>query len=104
MIEKELDEVFKSEEGIQNVVDEIRKINADAEKRQLMETREKTETCMRLMRGYALEKGIEQGIELGHQQKQIEVDAKQKEVCAKQNEIDQLRAELEALKQKHSES
>ena len=94
MIEKELDEVFKSEEGIQNVVDEIRKINADAEKRQLMETREKTETCLRLMRGYAYQAGLDQ--------KQKEVDLKQKEVESKQIEIDSLRAELEALKRKQS--
>lgn len=43
-IGSELDDGLKKEEGITDMVNELKKINADAEKRQLMEAREKSRT------------------------------------------------------------
>lgn len=39
---------LKLEEGVEMVIAELKKINADAEKRQLMEAREKSEIVMSL--------------------------------------------------------
>jgi predicted transposase/invertase (TIGR01784 family) len=56
-VDKELGE----EEGIESVVKELKKINSDAEMRQLMELHERTETCLALTRGYAFKEGRQLG-------------------------------------------
>ncbi|MDD3147215.1 MAG: Rpn family recombination-promoting nuclease/putative transposase [Candidatus Riflebacteria bacterium] len=45
-ITAELEDGLKSEEGITDMVNELKKINADAEKRELMEAREKSRTYL----------------------------------------------------------
>ena len=57
----ELDEALKNEEGVADMVKDLKKINADAEKRQLMETREKTRTVLKLMKSDSYFRGHKKG-------------------------------------------
>ncbi|NCB39967.1 MAG: Rpn family recombination-promoting nuclease/putative transposase [Erysipelotrichia bacterium] len=59
---------LKHEEGLEMVISELKKINADAEKRQLMEAREKSEIVMSLRQGYAHKAGRELGREEGREE------------------------------------
>lgn len=50
------------------MVNELKKINSDAEMRQLMELHERTETCLALTRGYAFNEGRQLGREEGREE------------------------------------
>lgn len=56
-----LDEKLCREEGLEEMVKELQKINADTEKRQLMETREKTRTILNTIKSDAYARGLKRG-------------------------------------------
>ena len=60
-MDAELDEVLKMEEGVEDMVKDLKKINADAEKRQLMETREKTRTVLKSIKNDSYFRGHKKG-------------------------------------------
>jgi len=60
-MDAELDEALKTEEGVEDMVKDLKKINADAEKRQLMETREKTRTVLKLIKSDSYFRGHKKG-------------------------------------------
>ena len=60
-MDAELDEALKMEEGVEDMVKDLKKINADAEKRQLMETREKTRTVLKSIKNDSYSRGHKKG-------------------------------------------
>jgi len=60
-MDSELDEALKMEEGVEDMVKDLKKINADAEKRQLMETREKTRTVLKSIKNDSYFRGHKKG-------------------------------------------
>ena len=60
-METELDDELKAAEGVFDMVSEFKKINADAEKRQLMEAREKNRDALKIIKGDSFTRGHKKG-------------------------------------------
>ncbi len=71
-ITTELEDGLKSEEGITDMVNELKKINADAEKRQLMEAREKSRTYVISQKESSFRAGKREGKLEGKEEGKIE--------------------------------
>ena len=71
-METELDEELQTEEGVSDVVSELKKINADAEKRQLMEAREKNRDALKIIKGDSFTRGHKRGHKKGKIEGKIE--------------------------------
>ncbi len=100
-----LDEKLCREEGLEEMVKELQKINADAEKRQLMETREKTRTVLNTIKSDAyargLKRGEKRGLDMGRLESKVEVAVKMHEAGMSNTDISQLTGLSEADLQKH---
>ncbi len=68
----ELEDGLKKEEGITDMVNELKKINADAEKRQLMEAREKSRTYVISQKESSFRAGKREGKAEGRAEGKIE--------------------------------
>ena len=75
-METELDEELKAEEGVSDMVSEFKKINADEEKRQLMEAREKNRDALKIIKGDSFTRGHKKGLQKGKIEGKIEVALK----------------------------
>ena len=71
-METELDDELKAEEGVSDMVSEFKKINADAEKRQLMEAREKNRDALKIIKGDSFTRGQKSGHKKGKIEGKIE--------------------------------
>ncbi len=71
-MEAELDEELKAEEGVSDMVSEFKKINADEEKRQLMEAREKSRDALKIIKGDSFTRGHKKGHQKGKIEGKIE--------------------------------
>ena len=98
---KKLDEKLCREEGLEEMVKELQKINADAEKRQLMETREKTRTVLNTIKSDAYTRGLKRGEKKGLDRGKLEVAVKMHEAGMSNAEISKLTGLTEEDLQKH---
>jgi len=71
-METELDDELKAEEGVSDMVSEFKKINADAEKRQLMEAREKNRDALKIIKNDSFTRGQKSGHKKGKIEGKIE--------------------------------
>ena len=72
-ISAELDDGLKKEEGITDMVNELKKINADTKKRQLMEAREKSRTYVISQKESSFRAGKREGKAEGKVESKFEI-------------------------------